>query len=235
MGEEVRSNILGMEDKLIESAIARDCTSDDSREWDVNDLTTYLENLCIHKDFVASHTYLIDNEDKDALTEAMQEDAHKLYEEREKEIAEIGVDMREFERVMLLRSVDRRWMDHIDAMDQLRDGIGYRAYSGKNPITEYQIEAGHMFEELNYLIREDTVRAVLHARIQRTPERVQTARPTLSALREAMRRSAVAAQAGQAGQAGQQQAGKPQAPAKPMPIRVPQKIGRIDPCPLRFG
>ena len=235
MGEEVRSNILGMEDKLIESAIARDCTSDDSREWDVNDLTTYLENLCIHKDFVASHTYLIDNEDKDALTEAMQEDAHKLYEEREKEIAEIGVDMREFERVMLLRSVDRRWMDHIDAMDQLRDGIGYRAYSGKNPITEYQIEAGHMFEELNYLIREDTVRAVLHARIQRTPERVQTARPTLSALREAMRRSAVAAQAGQAGQAGQQQAGKPQAPAKPMPIRVPQKIGRNDPCPCGSG
>ena len=68
--------------------------------------------------------------------------------------------MRQFERDMLLENVDRRWMDHIDAMDQLRDGIGYRAYSGKNPVTEYQIEAGHMFEELNHLIREDTVRRI---------------------------------------------------------------------------
>ena len=128
---------------------------------------------------MAGNQYLMDNEDKDGLKEALTQDAHAFYEEREKEITELGIDMREFERVMLLRAVDRRWMDHIDAMDQLRDGIGYRAYSGKNPVTEYQIEAGYMFDELNYLIREDAVRAICHARIQKTPEPVQQARPTL--------------------------------------------------------
>lgn len=187
----------------------------------------------MHHDFLAGNRYLIDNEDKDALIEKMKEDAHTLYEEREKEIAELGIDMREFERVMLLRAVDRRWMDHIDAMDQLRDGIGYRAYSGKNPITEYQIEAGHMFEELNFLIREDTVRAVLHAHIQKTPERVQQARPNMELLREAIRRNAAAAARAQ--QQGQQPAKAPQKPAAPMPVRVGQKIGRNDLCPCGSG
>ncbi len=234
MGENVRENILGMEDRVIENAIARNCASDDSREWDVHELTVYLENLCNHHDFLSSNQYLIDNEDKDALTEALQKDAHTLYEEREKEIAEIGVDMRSFERVMLLRAVDRRWMDHIDAMDQLRDGIGYRAYSGKNPITEYQIEAGHMFEELNFLIREDTVRAVLHMKIQRTPEPTMQARPNMAVLREALRRQAAAAQARPAMPAGKPAA----APAKqeaPATIRVPKKVGRNDPCPCGSG
>ena len=101
---------------------------------------------------------------KEGLTEALKEDAHAFYAEREKLLDELHVDMRELERVMLLHSVDRRWMDHIDAMDQLRDGIGLRAYGNKNPITEYQIEAGHMFEEMVHLIREDTVRRVYQTR-----------------------------------------------------------------------
>ena len=85
--------------------------------------------------------------------------------------------MREFERVMLLSAVDNRWMDHIDAMDQLRDGIGYRAYAQKDPVVEYKIESGHMFDELIHFIREDTVRRIYQARVERTPERVQQAKP----------------------------------------------------------
>jgi preprotein translocase subunit SecA len=225
MGENVKGNILGMEDRLIESAVGRDCQSDDSREWDMTDLKNYLENLCLHPGFMASHQYLIDNEDKDAFIAGMQEDAHAFYEEREKEITELGVDMREFERVMLLRAVDRRWMDHIDAMDELRDGIGYRAYSGKNPITEYQIEAGHMFEELNFLIREDTVRAICHARIQRTPEPVQQARPTLEMVKARL----------QLQQSMQKPTAQPPKEAPRQPVHADRKIGRNDPCPCGSG
>ena len=225
MGENVKSNILGMEDRLIESAMGRDCQSDDSREWDMTDMKNYLENLCLHQGFMESHQYLIDNEDKDAFLEAMQEDAHAFYEEREKEITEIGVDMREFERVMLLRAVDRRWMDHIDAMDELRDGIGYRAYSGKNPITEYQIEAGHMFEELNFLIREDTVRAICHARIQKTPEPTQQARPTMEMVKARL----------QMQQNMRKPVAAPPKEAPRQPVRSDRKIGRNDPCPCGSG
>ena len=210
MGENVRGNILGMADKLIDAAIARYCAGDDCADWDVAQMTPYLENLCIRHGFVENHRYLIDNEDKQKLAEELRADAHAFYEERETLLGEIGVDMREFERVMLLRAVDRRWMDHIDAMDQLRDGIGYRAYSGANPVTEYQIEAGHMFEELNYLIREDTLRAVYQARVERTPERVQTARP----------QEARAAGDG---------------PRQPRRLKSTEKVGRNDPCPCGSG
>ena len=124
--------------------------------------------------------------------------------------------MREFERVMLLRSVDVRWMDHIDAMDQLRDGIGFRAYSGKNPVTEYQIEAGYMFDELNHLIREDTVRRIYQVKIQKTPERIQTVKQ---------------AQEGKAAQANRAGGGVRQ----PRRVSAAQKVGRNDPCPCGSG
>ena len=124
-------------------------------------------------------------------------------------LAEVGVDMREAERVVLLRAVDTRWMDHIDAMDQLRDGIGYRAYSGKNPVTEYQIEARYMFDELNHLIQEDTVRRLCQIRIERTPERIQTAKPTME--------------------------GKVDGPRQPRRVKASEKVGRNDPCPCGSG
>ena len=209
MGENVRDNILGMADKLIDAAIARYCGADGNEDWDVDQFSLYLENLCVHHGFIAEHRYLIDNEDKEKLAEELKADAHLFYEEREKELTEIGVDMREFERVMLLQSVDRRWMDHIDAMDQLRDGIGYRAYSGANPVTEYQIEAGKMFEELNFLIREDTVRRVDQARIQRTPERREVAKPVAQPIAEG--------------------------PRQPRRAAAGTKVGRNDPCPCGSG
>ncbi|MDD6051347.1 MAG: preprotein translocase subunit SecA, partial [Clostridiales bacterium] len=177
MGENVRENIIGMACKLIDAAMARYAASEDGEDWDVEQLTQYLEHLCLHPGCIAQNRHLVDEESKEAFVDALKADARAFYEERETLLSEIGVDMREFERVMLLGSVDRRWMDHIDAMDQLRDGIGFRAYGGKNPVTEYQIEAGHMFEELNLLIREDTVRRVYQARVERTPERVQAAKP----------------------------------------------------------
>ena len=216
MGENVRENIIGMACHLIDAAMDRHCNAEDSKEWDISELTKYLENLCIRPGKIAELKQLIHDEDRDSFVEALKADARSLYEERETLLAELGVDMREFERVMLLRAVDVRWMDHIDAMDQLRDGIGFRAYSGKNPVTEYQIEAGYMFEELNHLIREDTVRRIYQVRIEKTPERIQTVKAT---------QEGKAAQAARAGSGVQQ----------PRRVSAAQKVGRNDPCPCGSG
>ena len=194
----------------------RHCNAEDSKEWDISELEKYLENLCIRHGKIAELKQLIRDEDRDGFIEALKDDARSLYEERETLLAELGVDMREFERVMLLRSVDVRWMDHIDAMDTLRDGIGFRSYSGKNPVTEYQIEAGYMFEELNHLIREDTVRRIYQVRIEKTPERIQTVKAT---------QEGKVAQAARAGGGVQQ----------PRRVAPAQRVGRNDPCPCGSG
>ena len=210
MGEDVHESILRMADHVVEFAVGRWLNGEDPAEWDWVQATNYLENLCNHHGILETLKGNAEELGQEGLTEALKKDAHDFYEEREKMLSELHVDMRELERVMLLRSVDVRWMDHIDAMDQLRDGIGFRAYSGKNPVTEYQIEAGHMFEELNHLIREDTVRRVYQTKVQVTPERVQTAKP---------------AEARLAGDG----------PRQPRKVKASQKVGRNDPCPCGSG
>ncbi len=240
MGENVRDNIVGMADKLIDAAIARHCGGEESRDWDLAQFTPYIENLCVEHGYMDSHRYLVDNEDKEALAEALKENAHSFYEKREETISGTGIDMRELERVLLLRAVDRRWMDHIDAMDVLRDGIRYRAYSGANPVTEYQIEAGHMFEELNFLIREDTVRAIYQAKIEKAPEREQQARET-SENNPAEDRPAPRIRAPRGMNRNVMENLKPVAVANPTGPQGPRranpmtKIGRNDPCPCGSG
>jgi len=211
MGENVRDSILRMADHVIDVAAGRWMNSEDASEWEWKEATNYLENLCNHHGTLEANRKTAEqDENREGFIAALKEDAHAFYEEREQLLESLHVDMREVERVMLLRSVDSRWMDHIDAMDQLRDGIGYRAYSGKNPVTEYQIEAGHMFEELNHLIREDTVRRVYQTKVEVTPERVQTAKPT------------------EARVAGD-------GPRQPKRAKPSAKIGRNDPCPCGSG
>ena len=210
MGEDVKDSILRMADHVIDYAGGRWMNGEDDEDWEWKEATNYLENLCNHHGALQANRSLADGENRDGFLEALKDDAHGFYAEREQMLTGLKVDMREFERVMLLRSVDARWMDHIDAMDQLRDGIGYRAYSGKNPVTEYQIEASHMFEELNHFIREDTVRRVYQTRVQVTPERVQTAKPTEARL------------------AGD-------GPRQPKRLKSSQKVGRNDPCPCGSG
>ena len=210
MGEDVSESIRRMADHVIDFAMGRWMNSEDPQEWEWREATNYLENLCLHHGTIEANRPTAEKEDREGFIAALKEDARAFYTEREQMLGEINVDMREVERVMLLRSVDTRWMDHIDAMDQLRDGIGFRAYSGKNPVTEYQIEASHMFEELNHLIREDTVRRVYQTKVQVTPERVQTAKPTEARL------------------AGD-------GPRQPRRVKASEKVGRNDPCPCGSG
>ena len=211
MGENVRDSILRMADHVIDFAAGRWMNGENTAEWEWKEAANYLENLCCHHGALeANRAAAGTGESRNEFIEALKADARTFYEEREKLMEDIHVDMRELERVMLLRSVDSRWMDHIDAMDQLRDGIGFRQSSGKNPVTEYQIEAGHMFEELNHLIREDTVRRVYQTKVEVTPERVQTARPIDARV------------------AGD-------GPRQPRRVKPSEKIGRNDPCPCGSG
>ena len=212
-GLDMRETIAKMADTLIETAVGSYCgNGDDVIDWDMEGLAAYMERLCIRVGFFKAHEEAFRTIQKDDLIAALKQEARDFYALREAEFDRIHIDTRELERVVLLSCVDKRWMDHIDAMDQLRDGIGLRAYGNRNPVTEYQIEGYDMFDEMVHLIREDTVRRMYQARINVPQERKQVAEVKETNLEQA------------------QHAGGPAGPK-----RVEKKVGRNDPCPCGSG
>ena len=212
-GRDMHETIVKMADKLIEEAVATYCgNGDEYADWDMEGLTQYLERLCIRIGFFKAHEEAFKTVDKEELIAKLKQEARDFYALREKGFELIHIDPRELERVVLLSCVDRRWMDHIDAMDQLRDGIGLRAYGNKNPITEYQIEGYDMFDEMVHFIREDTVRRMYQARINIPQQRKEVAEPKETNLEQA------------------KAAGGPSGPK-----RVQTQVGRHDPCPCGRG
>ncbi len=212
-GRDMHETIVKMADHLIEDAVALYCGNGDVlMDWDIEGLTTYVERLCCRVGFIKAHEEKLKNIDKDELTQMLKQEARDFYALREHGFETLKLDAREIERVVLLNSVDRRWMDHIDAMDHLRDGIGLRAYANRNPITEYKIEGYDMFDEMVRLIREDTVRRMFLARIEVPQERKEVAKAEETNLDQA------------------KAAGGPVGPKK-----VAKKAGRNDPCPCGSG
>ena len=212
-GRDMHETIVKMADKLIEEAVGSYCgNGDDYIDWDMAGLAAYMERLCIRVGFFKAHEEQLKTIQKDDLTDLLKKEARDFYALREEQFTQIKIDTRELERVVLLTCVDRRWMDHIDAMDQLRDGIGLRAYGNRNPVTEYQIEGYDMFDEMVHLIREDTVRRMYQARINVQQERREVAKPQETNLEQA------------------KNAGGPAGPKK-----VAKKVGRNDPCPCGSG
>jgi preprotein translocase subunit SecA len=126
-----------------------------------------------------------------------------------------GENMRELERVALLRAVDTAWIVHLDEMDDLRDGVGLNAYAQRNPLTEYRIQSGIMFDEMIDKIRTDTVRMVLFARPAAEIKRTEVARQKV---------------AGLAGVGGDTTEKK-----KPVVRRASERVGRNEPCPCGSG
>ncbi|MCR5595410.1 MAG: preprotein translocase subunit SecA [Lachnospiraceae bacterium] len=114
---------------------------------------------------------------KDELKQKLKEEAVKLYEAKEAEFPEPEA-IRELERVILLKVIDRKWMDHIDDMDQLRQGVGLQAYGQRDPLVEYKMSAYDMFDEMTQNIREDTVRLLLRVKVEQKVEREQVAKVT---------------------------------------------------------
>ena len=114
---------------------------------------------------------------KNGLKQQLKEEAVKLYEAKETEFPEAEM-MREVERVILLKVIDKKWMAHIDDMDQLRQGIGLQAYGQRDPVIEYKISGYEMFDEMTENIREDTVRLLLRVKLEQKVEREQVAKVT---------------------------------------------------------
>ncbi|BFL41570.1 preprotein translocase subunit SecA [Agathobaculum sp. NSJ-28] len=146
----------------------------------------------------------------DQLTNVLADQAHRVYEAKEQALT--PPIMRELERVVLLKNVDTKWMDHIDAMTELRNGIGLRAYGQHDPVVEYKREGFDMFDAMIDAIREDTVRMIFLAQVRtrEEPKREQVAKETSAA-------------------------GASDGTAKPEPKRVGKKIGPNDPCPCGSG
>ena len=144
------------------------------------------------------------------LTNVLADQAHKVYEAKEQALG--APIMRELERVVLLKNVDTKWMDHIDAMTELRNGIGLRAYGQHDPVVEYKREGFDMFDAMIDAIREDTMRMIFLAQVRtrEEPKREQVAKETAAA-------------------------GASDGTSKPEPKRVGKKIGMNDPCPCGSG
>ena len=175
-GENLKEHILNMMETIVEDAIAL-YTKDSPypEEWDLKGLLEYLNSKFLPKKSIKLEE--LTGLSKEELKEKIYNRALELYENKEKEIGE--ETMRELERVVLLRNVDTKWMDHIDAMEQLKQGIGLRAYGHIDPLIEYQKEAYDMFQELVKNIQEDTVRVLYNIEIKNNnmPKREVVAEP----------------------------------------------------------
>ncbi len=223
-GDNMRETVVNMVHAMIDSTAERNFTGDGSFDWSVDEARDYLERLCLKPGTFAAYQEQIKTMDEpEELVKLLYTDADAFYAEREQLLGEIGIDMREFERVVMLNAIDRHWMDHIDAMDDLRDGIGLRAYGQRNPVQEYRLESYDMFNDMVHMIREDTVRRLFQSRVERLPER----------------RKAVDVSKTQEGFAGGEAKPNTNGQAKqggaPTNKNQPGAVGRNQPCPCGSG
>ena len=221
MGHDVRQNIIDMVHKLIDSTAERNFTGEGSFDWSIDDARDYLEKLCLKPGTFDRHADAIKTMDEpEELVKLLYADAEAFYAEREALLSGMGIDMREFERVVLLSAIDHHWMDHIDAMDDLRDGIGLRAYGQRDPVQEYRMESYDMFNDMVHFIREETVRRLYQARVERLPERRRT----------------VNLDAAKAGLQGAENTnGQAKKGGAPTNKALPGAPGRNQPCPCGSG
>lgn len=173
-GENMRGHIFGLVENIIEQSVAI-YTADAKypEEWDLKGLKDHLSNI-----FLPANLLEFNNVEEltiDSLKEQIFKVSENIYSEKEQEIG--PERMREIERVILLQVIDRKWMDHIDAMDQLRQGIGLRAIGQEDPVRAYQLEGFDMFQEMINSIQEDTVRYLFSIEKEAIVERKQVATP----------------------------------------------------------
>jgi preprotein translocase subunit SecA len=210
-GESMRDYIVHMIDDSINSAYSQFVGTDPTPDnWNIAGLRDYyLGWLTTEDDFDYDRDELQELKPEEDIRDELVERAHKLYEQREQEIGEEII--RELERVILLRIVDEKWMDHIDAMDELRQGIYLRAYAQQDPVVEYRREGYQMFDDMVAAIREDTVRLMLTVEVHREeePQREQVAVPLVASHGDDEE--------------------------KKQPVKVTKKPGRNDLCPCGSG
>ncbi|MBW5448455.1 preprotein translocase subunit SecA [Cohnella sp. CFH 77786] len=205
--DNIRDVVLGMIRSTVTRAVDSHCSDEDIPEdWDLDGVVTYAHSHFLPEDRLTKDDLW--GKEKEEMIDMLMERIGQLYDEREAMISpEL---MREFEKVVVLRAVDSKWMDHIDAMDQLRQGIHLRAYGGNDPLREYQFEGHNMFLSMIERIEEEITLYVMKAHVESNLKREPVAE----------------------GQAVDTKAEEgPKKPAK----RDDQRVGRNDPCPCGSG
>ena len=174
-GESMRDAVFKMITDIVESKVDISINDEsDASEWNYSELNSLLLPI-IPLEPVSEKR--VKTPKKNALKQQLKEEAVKLYESKEAEFPQAEA-IREIERVILLKVIDRKWMDHIDDMDQLRQGIGLQAYGQRDPLVEYKMSGYDMFEEMEENICEDTVKLLFHVKIEQKVEREQVAKVT---------------------------------------------------------
>ncbi|WP_018660738.1 preprotein translocase subunit SecA [Heyndrickxia acidiproducens] len=205
-------NLRGIVENMIQSVVQRTVdlnapAHEDEEEWNLQGIVDYVQGNLLHEGDVKVENLL--GKEPEEMVELIMKNVKERYDE--KEAAFEPERMREFERVILLRSVDSKWIDHIDAMDHLREGIHLRAYGQIDPLREYQSEGFAMFENMVASIEEDTAKYIMKAEIQNNLERQEVAKG------QAM----IPADEGEV--------------VKKKPVRKKVHVGRNDPCPCGSG
>ena len=176
-GDNLRPLIINFIQDIIENYVDANVAEDSTaKDWDLSGLNdTLLTIIPLPKLKLTEEQY--NSMTKNEFKQLLKEEAIKLYEQKESDFAN-PEQMREIERVILLRVIDQKWMNHIDDMDLMRDGIGLQAYGQKDPLVEYKIQGFAMFEEMTTAIKEDTIRILYHIKVEQKVEREQVAQVT---------------------------------------------------------
>ena len=211
-GEDLKDQILNMTSDVISNAVLSHLNGveGDDVEVEMKKLIAYLDDICVPDNRVTVEELMkITN---DEIIEKYKNIATEIYNGKEEEFG--SEKMREIERVILLRTVDSKWMNHIDNMDHLKQGMGLRAFKQQDPVQAYQMEGSQMFDEMIQGIKTDTVKYIFHVQMEKAPERERVAKET----------SAV-----HAGADGDSKSTKRE------PVRKKMEIGRNEPCPCGSG
>lgn len=208
-GDVLRDQIIKMIEQTIEAVVKRYLPEDSLKDnWNLEGLRDYFHGWLLEDGELEYSDEDIENVEPDFIVKEITEKALKLYEQREEEFGEDII--RELERVVLLKNVDTKWMDHIDNMEELKKGIRLRAYGQHDPVVEYRLEGFDMFDEMIASIREDTARMMLTVRFaNQPPKREQVAKPTSTNMDDSNSGNRT--------------------------VRKGQKVGRNDPCPCGSG
>ena len=209
-GEDLKESIMNMIDSIVKEAVALHLNDEDENyDESIKTLLNYLEDIYLPAgQFIPEE---LAKKDTEEIEHILLEEAHNLYNQKEEVIG--SEQMREIERVILLKTVDSKWMDHIDNMDHLKQGIGLMAYKQEDPVRAYQQQGSDMFEEMIESIQKDTVKYLYHVRIQS----------------ESIQRENVV------GKTQEIHGERSSEPAKKRPVRSTKLSGRNDVCPCGSG
>ncbi|WP_438348865.1 preprotein translocase subunit SecA [Paenibacillus sp. FA6] len=203
--ENIKGIVMEMIKGVVDRVVTAHCTDDIPENWELQEVADYMNSKLLEEGTITRDDLWA--KEKEDIIEYIYSRVETKYNEREERIGSELV--REFEKVIVLRSVDSKWMNHIDAMDQLRQGIHLRAYGGTDPLREYQFEGFQMFNEMTANIQEEVSNYIMKAQIEGNQERQAVVDETKVSTNSE--------------------------PAEKNPVHVGQQIGRNDPCPCGSG